>query len=83
LSETVSLSLIGAQLHAIQAKQFSLRGGNELIRKELGRMAGPMVSRDTLSEVLNGLVDRIASFEALVEARLDGLAVQIGGLQSP
>ena len=77
---SLSLSLIGAQLHAIQAQQRTLRGENELIRKELGRMAGAMVSRDTLSEVLTVLVDRIANFEALIEARFDGLTAQISRL---
>jgi len=80
MSDTLSLSLIGAQLHAIQAQQRTLRGENELIRKELGRMAGAMVSRDTLSEVLTVLVDRIANFEALIEARFDGLTAQISRL---
>jgi hypothetical protein len=81
MSDTVSLSLIGAQLHAIQAEQRTLRGENELIRKELGRMAGAMISRDTLSEVLGVLVDRIANFEALIEARFDGLTAQISRLE--
>jgi len=61
-------------------RQRTLRGENELIRKELGRMAGAMVSRDTLSEVLTVLVDRIANFEALIEARFDGLTAQISRL---
>ena len=81
MSDTLSLSLIGAQLHAIQAQQRTLRGENELIRKELGRMAGAMVSRDTLSEVLTVLVDRIANFEALIEARFDRLTAQISRLE--
>ncbi len=71
MSETISLEWIGATLRAIQAEQRTLRMENELIRKELGQLAGAMVTRDLLSEVLRIIVDRIGNFEAYVDTRLD------------
>jgi formylmethanofuran dehydrogenase subunit E len=77
MSDTVGLKLIGERLHAIQAEQRTLRGENELIRKELGRMAGAIVTRDTLNEVLTVLVNRIATFETLMEARMDQIIARL------
>lgn len=81
MSDTISLNLIGERLHAIQAEQRTLRGDNELLRKELGRVAGAIVTRDTLNEVLTVLVNRIANFEALIESRFDALAAQLSRLE--
>ena len=55
----------------------ALCAARTVIRKALGRMAGSKVSHDTLSEVLTVLVDRIANFEALIEARFDGLTAPV------
>ncbi len=51
---------------------------NELIRKELARLA----SRDELLEVLRVLADRIGNFEALTETRLDQLGDQVARITS-
>jgi hypothetical protein len=77
MSDSVSLKLIGERLHAIQADQRTLRGENELIRKEIGRLAGTIVTRDTLSEVLTVLLNRIGNFEALIEARMDEILARL------
>ncbi|MBV8614541.1 MAG: hypothetical protein JOY66_12340 [Acetobacteraceae bacterium] len=73
MSDPVSLDFIGHALRAIQAEQRTLRMENELIRKELARLA----SRDELLEVLRVLADRIGNVEALMEARFDQLREQI------
>lgn len=73
MSGTITLDFIGATLRAIQAEQRTLRTENELIRKDIARLA----SREELLEVLRVLSDRIANFEALVEARFDQLAGQL------
>ena len=69
MSDAVSLELIGSSLRAIQAEQRTIRNENELIRKEIGRMA----SRDELLEVLRVLADRIGGLERLTDARFDQL----------
>jgi len=74
MSDTITLEFLGATLRAIQAEQRTLRMENELIRKEIARLA----SRDELLEVLRVLADRIGNFEALMEARFDQLAAQLG-----
>ncbi len=71
MGEAVSLDFIGTTLRSIQAEQRTLRGENELIRKEIGRIAGVVASREGLHEVLRVLADRIGNFEALMEARFD------------
>jgi hypothetical protein len=73
LSETVSLELIGNLLRSIEAEQRTLRMENELIRKEMGRLA----SRDELLEVLRVLADRIGNFEVLMEARFDQMETRL------
>ena len=75
MSDTITLEFLGATLRAIQAEQRTLRMENELIRKEIARLA----SRDELLEVLRVLADRIGNFEALMEARFDQLAAQLRG----
>ncbi len=74
MSDQVSLDFIGSTLRSIQADQRTLRMENELMRKELGRLA----SRDELLEVLRVLADRIGNFEALMEARFDLLMARLG-----
>lgn len=74
MSEAINLEFIGATLRAIQAEQRTLRMENELIRNEVGRLAGAMVTRDLVSEVLRVIVERIGNFEALVETRFDELS---------
>ena len=83
MSEAVSLEFIGATLRAIQAEQRTLRADNELLRSELGRLAGAMATRDTVLDVMRLVMDRIGNFEALMEARFDQLAAQIGGATPP
>ena len=86
MSEAVSLEFIGATLRAIQAEQRTLRADNELLRSELGRLAGAMAAmatRDTVLDVMRLVMDRIGNFEALMEARFDQLAAQIGGATPP
>ena len=73
MSDAVSLEFIGTTLRAIQAEQRTLRGENELIRREVGRVAGLVATRDELLEVLRVVTDRIGNFEALMEARFDQL----------
>jgi hypothetical protein len=68
VSETISLDWIGAQLRTIQAEQRTLRGENKQLRAQM-------------SEVLSVVVDRIANFEALAEARLDQLAGRLDHLE--
>lgn len=77
MSEAINLEFIGATLRAIQAEQRTLRMENELIRNEVGRLAGAMVTRDLVSEVLRVIVERIGNFEALVETRFDELSRRI------
>jgi hypothetical protein len=60
MSETISLEWIAARLRAIQAEQRTLFGQYEL-------------TRTMLSEVLRLLSERIGNFEALSEARIEGL----------
>jgi len=64
MSETISLEWIGAQLRTIQAEQRTIRAENELLRSALGDML----------RVLN---DRIGNFEALAEARIDRLRLEM------
>lgn len=77
MSEAISLEFIGSTLRAIQAEQRNARAENELIRGEIGRLAGGAVTRELLSEVLRLLMERIGNFEALMETRLDQLLVQL------
>jgi hypothetical protein len=67
MNDAVSLEFIGATLRAIEAEQRTLRGENELIRREVGRVA----TRDELLAVLRMVTDRIGDSEALMEARFD------------
>ena len=78
-SDTITLEFLGAALRAIQAEQRTLRMENELIRKEIARLA----SRDELLEVLRVLADRIGNFEAGMEARFDQLAGQLARIAGP
>lgn len=80
MSDVIDLNWIGARLRAIQAEQRSLHGENELIRRELGRMAGSIVTREMLSDVLTVVVERIANFEALLESRIELVESHISGL---
>ena len=78
--QLVSLEWIGATLRQIQADQRTLRGENELTRRELGRLASSMsglVTKDQLADVVGLIADRIANFEALVETRIDILGEQM------
>ncbi len=77
MSDAVSLEFIGTTLRAIQAEQRTLRGENELIRREVGRIAGLVATRDKLLEVLRVVTDRIGNFEALMEARFDQLLARL------
>lgn len=77
MSDTIGLEFIGATLRAIQAEQRTLRTENELLRKEVARLAANLASREQLLEVPRVLSDRIGNFEALMEARFDQLAVQL------
>jgi hypothetical protein len=77
MSDAVSLEFIGTTLRAIQAEQRTLRGENELIRREVGRIAGLVATRDELLEVLRVVTDRIGNFEALMEARFDQLLARL------
>ena len=77
MSDAVSLEFIGTTLRAIQAEQRTLRGENELIRREVGRVAGLVATRDGLLEVLRVVTDRIGTFEALMEARFDQLLARL------
>jgi len=70
------LDFLGATLRAIQAEQRTPRMENELIRKEIGRLA----SRDELLEVPRVPAKRIGNFEALMEARFDQLRGQLAQL---
>jgi hypothetical protein len=78
MSETISLDLIGAILRTMQAEQRTSRAENELIRKEMGRMAGLIATRQEVSDVLRVITDRIGNFEALVETRFDQLFMHLG-----
>lgn len=75
--DKISVELIGRLLREVQAEQRTQRAENELFRKELGRLAGAMVTRDLLSEVMTMLVDRIGNFEALMESRFDRLDIKL------
>ena len=80
MSDAVSLEFIGATLRAIQAEQRTLRGENELIRKEIGRLLAQLAqtaTREELLEVLRVLADRIGNFEALMQARFDQLLTRL------
>jgi len=77
MGESPSLEFIGSTLRAIQAEQRTLRGDQELLRKEIGRLANAMATRDVLLEVLTVITDRIANFEALTEARFDQLLARL------
>lgn len=76
VSDAVTLEFLGTTLRAIQAEQRTQRMENDLIRKEIGRLA----SRDELLEVLRVLADRTGNFEALMEARFDQLDQRIASL---
>jgi hypothetical protein len=78
VSETIGLDLIGAILRTMQAEQRTLRTENELIRKEMGRMAGIMATRQEVSDVLRVITDRIGNCEALTETRFDQLFTRLG-----
>jgi hypothetical protein len=69
MSDSVSLELIRGILRAIQADQRTIRGENELIRKEIGRTA----TRDELLEVLRVSADRLAGMEGRTEVRFGQL----------
>ena len=73
----ITLDVLGVLLRQIQAEQRTLRGENELIRADLGRLAGAMVTREQLADVVRIIADRIGNFEALMETRLDGLEALI------
>jgi len=77
-AEPITLEFLGQTLRAIQAEQRTLRMENELIRKEIARLA----SREELLEVLRVLADRIGNFEALMEARFDQLGGQVAAVAS-
>ena len=77
MSDAIGLDFIGSTLRAIQAEQRTLRAENEMLRLVLGRLTGAMATRETVLEVLRLIMDRIGNFEALLEARMDGLSVQI------
>jgi hypothetical protein len=93
-SETGRLEFIGRRLRAIQSLLDARQIEIELSRKELGRFAGAMITREMLNEVVQVLAGRIGSFEALMEARMiqvesrmdrpgarmDRLEARIGGL---
>jgi hypothetical protein len=67
MSETINLDWIGATLRTIQAEQRSIRDENALIRSAFGELA-------------TVLLQRIGTFEALIETRMDVLNVRIDGL---
>jgi hypothetical protein len=46
-------------------------------RREVGRAAGLVATRDELLEVLRVVTDRIGNFEALMEARFDQLLARL------
>ena len=88
MTEAITLDFIGSLLRTIQAEQRTLRTENELIRKEMGRFA----TRDELLDVLRAILDRIGTFEAMMDnridqmearadARFDALSAQIAGLK--
>lgn len=58
MSETVSLDWIGVTLRELQAEQRSIRDENRLIRS-------------AISEMATVLLQRIGTFEAHVDVRLD------------
>jgi hypothetical protein len=68
MSETVSLEWIGTQLRVIQAEQRTIRAENEILRSTI------LNALDAVVRVLN---DRIGNFEALTEARLDQLRLEM------
>jgi hypothetical protein len=67
MSETISLDWIGSTLRTIQAEQRSIRDENALIRSGL---------HDAISVILQ----RISTFEALIDTRMDVLNVRLDGL---
>jgi pyrroline-5-carboxylate reductase len=67
MSETVSLEFIGHTLRTIQAEQRSIRDENRLIRS-------------ALSDAITLLMQRIGTFEALMETRLDQMTAANGVL---
>jgi prefoldin subunit 5 len=77
MSEAINLEFIGSTLRSIQAEQRTLRSENELLRSEIGRLAGAMATRDTIMEVLRLIMERIGNFEALMETRIDMLSGQV------
>lgn len=85
MSDTVTLDFIGARLQAIQFEQRGLRLENELIRRELGRLASAMISRELLNEVVQVLSSRINTFEVLMETRMQALEERVeqrlGGIE--
>ncbi|MGA3401920.1 MAG: hypothetical protein ABSC95_22120 [Acetobacteraceae bacterium] len=89
MSETGSLEFIGQRLLAIQSLLDARQIEIELTRKELARVAGAMITREMLSEVVQVLAGRIGTFEALidtrmiqVEGRMDRLEARIGRLET-
>jgi hypothetical protein len=64
MNDTISLSLIGTQIRAIQAEQRTIRGDGKL-------------TRSTLNDMLTVLVDQIANFEDLVATKLDEILVRL------
>jgi hypothetical protein len=67
MSETISLDWIGSTLRTIQAEQRSIRDENALIRS-------------SLSDAISVILQRIATFEALMDTRMDVLNVRLDGL---
>ena len=73
MSEHVDLNLIGQMLHRIQADQRTLRSEFDLLRRQVGDSAARAAPRDELMSVVHVLSDRVANFEASVEAGLASL----------
>lgn len=67
MSATVSLEWIGETLRTIQAEQRTIRDENRLIRL-------------ALSDAINALMERIGTFEALIDIRIDQLSVLAGDI---
>ena len=81
MSETDSLEFIGQRLLAIQSLLDARQIEIELTRKELARIAGAMITREMLSEVVQVLAGRIGSFEALIDTRMIQVTGRMGQVE--
>ncbi len=81
MSETISLDFIGQRLLAMQSQLNAQQIELELARKELGRFAGAMITREMLNEVVQVLAGRIGSFEALMDARMIQVEGRMGQVE--